>query len=466
MGSSKKRITSLTPRALLWRDCLVNHSWALTLVATLSFLQQNAAWAADAPAATGERAPTDVRQLRSQAERCRNILQKSLIDFYLPHCLDRKNGGYQESLRDGQFVLTGEKFLTLQARQLWFFSSLALEGHERTASLEAARWGYDFLQRKMLDRTQGGYFSKVTDEGAPRDPRKHVYLNAFALYGLTAYHRASKDRGALRAAKDLFRVLEEKAYDRQYGGYIEFFSPDWQPVTDPKASGYVGAIGHKTYNTHLHVLEAFAALYRVWPDAQIERRLRELIHINANTVRHPRHDCNVDAWHRDWQIVNEPRNLRASYGHDVECVWLTLDAADALGLPRNLFRNWAESLCRSSIEFGYDRQHGGFFAAGPLGQPADDRRKTWWVEAEALVSMLEMYRLTGNREYYDLFSQTLDFVEKFQVAKEGSWWATRAADGSPTNDRQRSAPWHGAYHAGRATMVCAKLLDALADAAQ
>ena len=75
--------------------------------------------------------------------------------------------------------------------------------------------------------------------------------------------------------------------------------------------------------------------------------------------------------------------------------------------------------------------------------------------------MLEMYTLTGRGEYYDVFARTLDFVEKHQVAREGGWWATRTADGSPKVD-QRSSPWQGAYHNGRAMLRCTKLLEELA----
>jgi mannobiose 2-epimerase len=315
----------------------------------------------------------------------------------------------------------------------------------------------------MRDRRHGGYFARVSDAGQPTDSRKHVYLNAFALYGLVAYHRAARDAQALAAAQDLFRILDEKAYDRQHGGYVEFFTEDWRPITDPKERGYVGAIGTKTYNTHLHVLEAFAELYRVWPDPLVRRRLFELISINMNTVRHPDFNCNIDGWRPDWRMVESPRNLRASYGHDVECTWLTLDAARTLGLPPQALRGWAEGLCAYSLKYGYDREHGGFYYMGPLGQSADDTRKEWWVQAEALVSMLEMYRLTRKPEYYDVFRQTLDFVEKHQVAREGSWWATRAADGAPRGN-QRSSMWQGAYHNGRAMLLCAKLLEELAAA--
>ncbi|HLJ91664.1 MAG TPA: AGE family epimerase/isomerase [Gemmataceae bacterium] len=401
----------------------------------------------------------------AQARRCRQILKTSIIDFYLPACVDRKNGGYFESLHGNRFAPTGEKFVTLQARQLWFFSTLAAAGIEKEAALAAAKSGFDFLEGKFRDRDHGGYFAKVSDAGLPTDTHKHVYLNAFTLYALAAYHRASGEPAALAAAKDLFRTLESKAHDGANGGYIEFFSADWQPITNPKEPSFIGPPGTKTFNTHLHVLEAITELYRVWPDPQVRRRLDELLAINTLTIRLPQYGCNTDGFTPDWKPIETPRNLRASYGHDVEGAWLCLDAARALGHPPALLRGWAEGLVGYSLRHGYDRIHGGFYYTGPLGKDADDTKKEWWVEAEALVSMLEMFKLTGRREYYDTFAQTLDFVEKYQVAREGSWWATRTADGSPAGT-SRTSMWQGAYHNGRSMLLCARLLDELAAAAK
>lgn len=119
-------------------------------------------------------AAPDTNELQQQAERCRRLLRESVIEFYLPGCLDKENGGYYEVLRDGKFAGSGEKFLTLQARQIWFFSTLARAGIDRERALAAASHGYEFLEGKMRDREHGGYFSKVTDTGEVRDARKHA----------------------------------------------------------------------------------------------------------------------------------------------------------------------------------------------------------------------------------------------------------------------------------------------------
>jgi cellobiose epimerase len=372
--------------------------------------------------------------------------------------VDVENGGYHQELDQNGKFKAGEKFLTLQSRQLWFFSTLAAAGIQREPSLDAAKKGYDFIRKHFYDSARGGYYSKVSSEGKTVDDRKHAYLNSFALYALVEYYRATHDKEVLKQAMELFQALEEHAHDTKHLGYEEFFTSDWKLVTDPKESGYVGAIGVKTYNTHLHLMEAFTSLYRETHDELVGKRLAELIDINMKTVKHPEYPCNIDAWLPDWTIVNTPQNLRASYGHDIECAWLVIDAVEALGRDTRSVSDWSTAICKYSIEHGYDTKHHGFFYSGPLGKMADDRKKEWWPQSEALVAMLTMEKLTGDKKYRQLFDETLDFVEKYQVAPNGSWWATLQEDGSPSSNRSRTSMWQGAYHNGRSMLLCEKLL--------
>lgn len=391
------------------------------------------------------------------AERCRSMLD-SLIDFYLPASLDHEYGGYLETLDTSGSFAAGDKFLTLQARQLWFFSTLAVNNIRTEQSLKAAESGYDFIVKHFFDPQHGGYYSIVTQSGEPKDRRKHVYLNAFLIYAFVEYHRATGLEEPLEKAVELFETLERHCYDQQHGGYQEFFYANWELITDSTESGYVGAINTKTYNSHLHLLESFAQLYRVKPIPLVRQRLAELLAINTLTVKHPQHPCNIDGWLRDWTMIPTPQNLRVSYGHDLECSWLVLDAAEALDLPTDLLLSWAKPICDHAIEFGYDSIHGGFFHTGPLGQASDDRKKEWWPQTEALVALITLYRLTGDQQYFNLFSKTLDFVQKHHLAPEGGWWATVNEDGSLGPNLSRTSMWQGAYHNGRALLICEKIL--------
>ncbi len=392
------------------------------------------------------------------ARRCRRLLEQSVIDFYLPACLDRQHGGYLEILDDQGKFAPSEKFLTLQARQCWFFSTLAVSDVRRDEALAAARTGYEFLRTYFYDKNSGGYFAKTTRDGTPSDRRKHIYPNAFVIYALVEYHRATGDEEPLQQAMQLYQTLEKRCHDDQHGGYHEFFTEDWQLITDPTQSGYVGAVNTKTYNSHLHLLEAFTQLYRVTQDADVGRRLHELIQINTLTVKHPAFNCNIDGWHPDWTMIQTARNLRASYGHDVECAWLVLDAADALGQRPALLRSWAKSICDHAILYGRDRAHGGFFYTGPLGELSDDRKKEWWTQSEALVAMLTLEQLTGDKQYRQIFEETLDFIEQHHISTMGGWLATVNEDGSPGERQTRTSMWQGAYHNGRALLLCEQLL--------
>jgi cellobiose epimerase len=434
---------------------------ALARAAAWRALRQTLRTAAQTARLRGVPTHPSADDLARQAARCRALLERSIIDFYLPAALDVANGGYYEDADErGVFRPTPDRFLSLQARQLWLFSTLAAEGIRRDEALAAARAGYAFV-RRFRDETHGGFFSKVSVAGMPVDPRKEICLNGFALYALVAYHRATGESAPLEEARQLFAELEAHAYDARHGGYVELFEADWTPIADPTVRGYWARGGTKTLNGHMHLLETYAELLRSWPDPLVARRLAELVAINQWAVKHPRFDCNLTRWTPSWGVVAEPGNLRASYGHDLEGVWLTLDAARTLGWAEDALRNWATALAGYSLEHGYDTRHGGFHVAGPVGRRADVRGKEWWAQAEALVAMLELYELTSDPGYYAVFAATLDFIEQHQVAAGGGWWSIRRADGSADPRGTLGSPYQDGYHSGRALLRSERLLERL-----
>ena len=209
-------------------------------------------------------------------------------------------------------------------------------------------------------------------------------------------------------------------------------------------------------NTHLHLMEALTALYRADPSPRVAMRLSELITIQSNTVVRKAIGACTDQYAADWTPKLDGDAARASYGHDLENIWLLVDALEALGQPVAPLRDLFTQLFAYSLANGYDAANGGFYDSGPLGQPADRRDKMWWVQAEALVSALTMYRLTGDPQYAQVFLKTWEFTDTKQTDwTTGEWHPTVTADGRGTGEKANR--WKAGYHNGRAMLEALRI---------
>lgn len=396
------------------------------------------------------------------SESLEKILYENIIPFWYPQTIDQESGGYRLNHDyEGKYQGPGPKSLVTQTRTVWFFSYLYRNGYGKAEHLAAARHGYEFLVEKMRDPLHGGYFWEVDASGeTPTKPDKHLYGQSFALYALSEYATASGDREALRHAQELFNVLEYRAYDRENGGYIESFTRDWQaPPADSR--NYMSVTPDvKLMNTHLHLMEAFTTYYRATNEPLARERLIELVRIESNTVVRKWLGACTDKFTHSWKPLRGPNYDVVSYGHDVENIWLLIDACDALGVSNMPLMDLYDTLFDYSLKYGYDEVNGGFYNTGPFNEPATDRTKVWWVQSECLVTPLEMYRLTGNEKYYRIFRKTLDWIMNHQVDwKNGDWHANVSEEGKSSGGKAHA--WKSPYHNGRAVIRCLETLKAL-----
>jgi mannose/cellobiose epimerase-like protein (N-acyl-D-glucosamine 2-epimerase family) len=420
------------------------------------------AWAAPASgqehsaASLGTRPGAEQPELRASRATLEHILTGNILPFWYPEVLDRENGGYRLNHSvEGQWRGPAPKFLITQARTVWFFAHLARSPYGKPEHLEAARHGFQFLRDRMWDSEHGGFFWEVDASGrVPTRPHKHLYAQAFGLYALSEFALASHDAQAEQLARRLFALIE-RAHDAHLGGYREFFARDWGPAPDVGGE-YMGAspAGTKLMNTHLHLLEALTTYVRLTQEAQARERLLELIEIESSTVVRKEVAACTDQYAADWT----PRNTeRVSYGHDIENVWLVMDARDALGLPQAPLTDLYRALFENALRYGYDVEQGGFYTGGLLGKPADRKEKVWWPQSEGLIAALSLYRLTGDERYRSTYLGTLKWIESRQVDWEhGDWHETILPDGRPAG--LKAAAWKGPYHDGRAMLRSLEIL--------
>lgn len=409
------------------------------------------------------------------AHKLKENLEDNILRFWFPKSVDDDYGGFLLNYdSDGAFTGDSKKMIVTQARMTWFFSRLHRENYGSGEFLQAAETGFEFLAEQMWDDEFGGFYWEVDRAGGVQKPNKHLYGQAFGLYALSEYYRASSEDKAKSLAIDLFNTVESEAKDSEYGGYTEFFQPDWTPIESGRT--YLSTIEpdwstkemtddsldptYKLTNTHLHLLESFTTFHEAIGTETSEQRLQELLHILTNTVIRPRLPATTDKYSPEWVPKLNAEFSTVSYGHDLENIWLTMEAAKALDISVYLFRDLYERIFEYALEYGYDHQNGGFFFYGPFNNNAINRIKAWWVQAECMTSALKMYTCTGNQHYLKIFTETYDFIHTHQVDWEtGEWHSGINEKLEPVG--RKGAEYKGAYHNGRAMLECINILEEL-----
>lgn len=343
------------------------------------------------------------------------------------------------------------KYLVTQTRMLYGFSlahRMGLGG-DRADYLRAADLGYRFLVDGMLDREHGGFMTVTSASGDPVDSRKQLYAQAFAIYGLVEYHRASESDAPLRLALETYRTVQAHFHDRAHGGWLEHADRAFRPLryTLPVPKGIVGVPELKSADAHLHWMEALAELYAATGDAAVGESLHEVVRLNRDcffpSVPGAAHPLRT----RDWRPIGGSRFDLRSYGHDLEFAWLMVHAQRALGLTPAW--DHFHALVGGVLSHGWDHRRGGVFHSGPGAGPATDRRKVWWTQAEALAAVVDGWpeRRPG---YDEALSGLVNWILACHIRSDDGIWITSTDEAGAPLDPTKAGPWKGAYHDVRA----------------
>ena len=372
----------------------------------------------------------------------------SILTYWEKYGPDLEKGGFYGRVNyENQAIKDSERSVVLTGRILWTYS-LAHRLFKEAKYLTLADRAYQQLVKYFFDPEHGGVYWSVKADGTPLETKKQIYGNAFAMYGLSEYYRVTHYQPALDKAKELFNVIEKYAFDKVNGGYREAFGRDWSKTDDYILSKSPWI---KSMNTHLHLVEAYANLYSVWPDPKLKKQTSDMLEAIITRIVNPQTNSMELFFDEKWT----PKDHIVSYGHDIEASWLLFETAEILHDERLI-----EKLKKVSIAMA-DSASKGLAADGALNYEYDPATKhlqtdrSWWVLAEQMVGFYNAYQLTKDEQYKVKAERSWDYiVEKFVDHEKGEWYGTVKADGTPVKGDKINF-WKCPYHNSRA---CAEML--------
>lgn len=382
-----------------------------------------------------------------------DVLQKNILRFWLDKMVDQEHGGFYGRI-DGHEHLhaDAEKGAILNARILWAFSAAYRVLGAKTY-LEAASRAKHYIIDYFIDPEYGGVYWSLDCNGKPLDTKKQFYAIGFAIYGMSEYARATGDAEALKVAIDLYRCIEEHALDHEYNGYIEAMTRDWQPIADMRLSE-LDANYPKSQNTHLHIIEPYTNLYRVWKSDELKASLHNLIDIFTDRILNPEtHHLDL-FFDMDWK---RGAGALESYGHDIECSWLIHEAALVLGDAEVLKK------VEPIVEMVAKASEKGLNADGSMVHEANldtgyvDSDLHWWVQAEAVVGFFNIYQYFGDESALQKAQHCWTYIKENLIDNEnGEWHWSRRKDGTLNLDDDKAGFWKCPYHNSR---MCLEIIE-------
>ena len=388
-----------------------------------------------------------MKEIRNQLLDC---LEHNILDYWLT--LRDPNGGFKgEVLSDGTVLEDAPRGVILNARIIWTFA--AVYGmFPKPEYLAAAQHAKEYFLEHFIDKEYGGVYWSVTALGRPLETKKQLYSQGFAIYGLSELYKVTREEEVLEKAIDLYNVVERYYADHKNGGYREALARDFSPLEDMSLSAH-DINAQKTMNSHLHILEAYANLYQVWPDRALKSRVESLLDIVCTRIMAPGGHLQL-YFADDWSVL--PGGI--SYGHDIETSWLALECAMALKDNAVIDR-----VKPAALKMGHAGNEGllpdGSLRYEQLQDGSRDDSRQWWVQAEAVVGNLWLWKHHGLEEGLRNAINAWKYIREHLIDNEkGEWYWAILPGGEPDLANPKAGFWKCPYHNSRMCLEALKIL--------
>ena len=375
-------------------------------------------------------------------------LNDNVIPFWLKHSKDSEHGGYFTCLdREGKIYDT-DKFVWLQARQVWCFSMLYNQVQKKQEWLDFAIHGAEFLKRYGMDNEGNWYFS-LTREGLPLVQPYNIFSDCFATMAFGQLYKATAQQQYADIALRTFHNIVRRQ-DNPKGKYVKTY-----PGTRPLQGFSLPMILSNL------VLEIETLLDR----ALVERTIEQAVHAVMDIFYQPDLGLILENVSPEGKFSDSFEGRLLNPGHAIEGMWFMMDLASRSN-DQKLMRKSVD-IALSTLEYGWDEKHNGILyfldVKGHPPQQLEWDQKLWWVHIETLITLLKGYLYTGETRCLEWFEKVHEYSWKhFADAEFGEWYGYLNRQGEVLLPL-KGGKWKGCFHVPRGFYQCWKTLNAIAD---
>ena len=363
-------------------------------------------------------------------------LIQEVIPFWEKYSIDRENGGYFTCINDQHKVFDTDKFVWLQARQVWTFATLYDRLEKKQTWFEIARSGSDFLEKYGNDGNYNWFFSLKRD-GQPLMMPYNIFSYTFACMAMGKMHHITGEDKYKTAVDQTFKKITHRAakpkdlWDKSY--------PDARPL--------------KNFALPMILCNLYNELGDLVPEEEKEQRTHACVNEIFDLF-----------WDEERGVILENISPKGSFsdtfdgrlinpGHGLEAMWFIMDLG--VQLDRNDWIDRSVEMALSIVEKGWDKEQEGIFyfmdAQGHPPQQLEWDQKLWWVHLEAMICFLKGYELTGSKACWYWFKKIHHYTwSHFRDSKRGGEWYGYLNRSGELLLPLKGGKWKGCFHVPRA----------------
>ena len=374
----------------------------------------------------------------------RKELLENVIPFWMKYSPDEMHGGYFTCLgRDG-YVYDTDKFVWLQGRQVWMFSTLYNRLEKRQEWLDMAVHGASFMEKHGRD-SEGNWYFALDRSGRPLVQPYNIFSDCFATMAFGQLFKATGEaRHADIALSGFQNILSRR--DNPKGKYNKAF-PGTRPV--------------RNFSLPMILCNLAIEIEELLEREVLERLTGDMVKEVMEVFVDREQGLVLENVAPDGSFVDSFDGRLLNPGHGIEAMWFIMDLAE---------RNEDFSLARDAVNIvintlghSWDDEYGGiYYFMDILGHPPQQlewNQKLWWVHMETLISLLKGYRLTSDSRCAEWFGRVHDYTwQRYPDPEHGEWFGYLDRRGEVLLNL-KGGKWKGCFHVPRGLLQCHYILE-------